>query len=66
VNISSLGCKFTIKFKVSRNSELQSFELTRIYCILKEKITAIIKYGTQKFYQKNDKTQKLLYLLVVA
>jgi hypothetical protein len=33
MKFSSLGCKFKLKSELLRNIELQSFELTRIYCI---------------------------------
>jgi hypothetical protein len=32
MDFSSLGTKFKLKFEISWNFELQSFELTRFYC----------------------------------
>jgi hypothetical protein len=34
MNFSSLGCKFKLKFELSRSFELWSFELTTFYCSL--------------------------------
>jgi hypothetical protein len=34
MDFSSLGLKFKLKFEISQNFELQSFELTRFYCII--------------------------------
>jgi hypothetical protein len=32
MNFSSLGHKFKLKYEISRNLKLWSFELTRLYC----------------------------------
>jgi hypothetical protein len=32
MNFSSLGRNFKLKFELSQNFQLQSFELTRFYC----------------------------------
>jgi hypothetical protein len=33
MNVSSLSCKLRVEIRLSQNFKLQSFELTRVFCI---------------------------------
>jgi hypothetical protein len=46
MNFFSMGCKFKLKFELSWNFELQSFELTRFYCIIKNIFLSLVRIRT--------------------
>jgi hypothetical protein len=55
MDFSSLGLQFKLKFEISQNLELQSFELTRFYCI----IIAAEDHLSESLYTGSIQTKEL-------
>jgi hypothetical protein len=58
MNLSSLGHKFKLKFKLSRNLELQSVKLTRFYCSLNLTFQGKMWYTVTSFFAEEGTSEE--------